>query len=81
MHELKHSVSQGRSTIQIFFSIHIFNLINFLNMWEIANYADEATPYTIYLAIPTLYLNLILFKWLDDSCMKINSDESYLLLS
>ena len=58
----------------------------FLENHELANYADDSTPYSAErnhkLVIEELEISSsILFKWLQTNCMKVNTDKSHLLLS
>ena len=58
----------------------------FLENHELANYADDPTPYSAKrnhkLAIEELETSSsILFKWLQNNYMKVNTDKSHLLLS
>ena len=54
--------------------------------WPVANYADDATPYTggknTQDGITSLEnCALVLFKWFENILTKANSDKSHLLLS
>ena len=58
----------------------------FLENHKLANYADDSTPYSAKrnhkLVIEELETSSsILFKWLQTSYMKVNTDKSHLLLS
>ena len=53
----------------------------FLEDFDIANYADDSTPYNVDKNIEFLLNNLeqslsILFKWLNDNCVKVNTGKS-----
>ena len=58
----------------------------FLEDYELTNYADDTTPYSAQrnyqLVIKDLEKSsVILFKWLGNNFMKVNTHKSYLLLS
>ena len=58
----------------------------FLEDYEIANYADDTTPYSAQRNYQFVIEELeksseILFKWLGNDFMKVNTDKSHLLLS
>ena len=58
----------------------------FLEKSEIANYVDDSTPYNVNKNIEFVINNLehlssILFKWLNNNCMKVNTHKSHLLVS
>ena len=57
----------------------------FLEDYDIANYADDSTPYNADKNVESVVNNLehsssILFKWLNDN-MKVNTGKSHLLVS
>ena len=58
----------------------------FLEGFDIANYADDSTPYCAGKNAESVANNLeqsstILFKWLNNNYMKVNTGKSHLLLS
>ena len=58
----------------------------FLENFDIANYADDSTPYkadkNIEFAVNNLeHLSTIFFKWLNSNYMKVNTGKSHLLIS
>ena len=58
----------------------------FLEDFDIVNDADDCTPYNADENIGFVVNNLeqlssILFKWLNDNYMKVNTDKSHLLVS
>ena len=58
----------------------------FLEGFDIANYADDSTPYCAGKSAESVANNLeqsstILFKWLNNNYMKVNTGKSHLLLS
>ena len=58
----------------------------FLEGFDIANYADDSTPYCASKSAESVVNNLeqsstILFKWLNNNYMKVNTGKSHLLLS
>ena len=61
-------------------------MFHFLKDFDIANYADDSTPYNVNKNIEFVVNNLeqslsILFKWLSDNYMEVNTDKSHLLVS
>ena len=57
----------------------------FLEDFDIANYADDSTPYNADKNIEFVVNNLeqsssILFKWLNNNYMKVNTDKSHPLV-
>ena len=68
------------------FKIFICDKINFLVDFEIADYADGSTPFSAkhdcQSAVDELQISYsILFIWLKNNYMKMNTEKSYLLLS
>ena len=54
----------------------------FLEGFDIANYADDSTPYCAESVVNNLeHSSTILFKWLNNNYMKVNTGKSHLLLS
>ena len=58
----------------------------FLEDFDIANYADDSTPHCAGKSAEFVVNNLersstILFKWLNNNYMKVNTGKSHLLLS
>ena len=56
----------------------------FLEGFDIENYADDSTPYCACKSAESVVNNLgqsltILFKWLNNNYMKVNTGKSYLL--
>ena len=61
-------------------------MIYFLEDFDIVNYADESTRYNadknIEFVVNNLeHLSSILFKWLNDNSLKLNTGKSHLLVS
>ena len=57
----------------------------FLEGFDIANYADDPTPYCAGESAESVVSNLeqsptILFKWLNNNYIKVNTGKSHLLL-
>ena len=68
----------------LLFNIFLADLLFILNNTEIANYADDTTPYAVSDNIDDLISSLErsskdLLKWLDDNVMKSNLDKCHLL--
>ena len=58
----------------------------FLEDFDLANYADDFTPYNADKNVEFIVNNLehsssILFEWLNDNHMNVNTGKSYLLFS
>ena len=58
----------------------------FLEDFDIANYANNSTPYNAdknHESVVNIlqHLSPILFKWLNDNYMKVNTGKSHLLVS
>ena len=61
-------------------------MLYFLEDFEITNYADDSTPYNVDKGVEFVVNNLehsssILFKWLNDNYMNVNTGKSNLLVS
>ena len=61
-------------------------MFHFLEDFNIANYADNSIPYNVYKNIEFVgnnleHLSSILFKWLNDNYMRVNTGKSHLLVS
>ena len=79
-------VPQGSILGPLLFNVFICDMFYFLEDFDIANYADDSTPYNAGENIEFVVNNLeqsssILFKWLNDNYMKVNTDKSHLLVS
>ena len=79
-------VPQGSILGPALFNVFICDMFYFLEDFDIANYADDSTPYNAGENIEFVVNNLeqsssILFKWLNDNYMKVNTDKSHLLVS
>ena len=77
-------VPQGSILGPLLFNIFLADLFFTLNNTEIANYADDTTPYAVSDNIDDLISSLErsskdLLKWLDDNVMKSNLDKCHLL--
>ena len=84
--EILYGVPQGSILGPLLFNIFICDMFYFLENYELANYADDSTPYSAKrnhkLVIEELETSSsILFKWLQTNYMKVNTDKSHLLLS
>ena len=68
----------------MFYFLEGFDIANYAD--GIANYADDSTPYCAGKSAESVANNLeqsstILFKWLNNNYMKVNTGKSHLLLS
>ena len=84
--EILHGVPQGLILGSLLFNIFICDMFYFLEDFDVANYADNTVPNSadkrIELFVNNLeHLSSILFKWLNDNYMKVNTGKSHLLFS
>ena len=68
------------------FNIFICDMLYFLEDFDTANYEDDSRPYCAGKSAEFVVNNLeqsstILFEWLDNNCMKVNTGKIHLLLS
>ena len=79
-------VPQGSILGPLFFNIYMNDIFWFTPAVNIANYADDSTPYTTSNDIETLLEILqknteILMKWFNENYMKSNNDKCHLVIS
>ena len=84
--EMLFGVPQGSIVGPLLFSIFMCNMFYFLEDFDIANYADDSTPYCAGKSAEFVVKNLeqssaILFEWRSNNYMKVNTGKSHLLLS
>ena len=84
--KINDSYSSWREILgHLLFNIFICHMLYFLGDYEIANYADDTTPYSAqrnhqFVIEELEKSSAILFKWLGNNFMKVNTDKSHLLL-
>ena len=79
-------VPQGSILRPLLLNIFICDMFSILEDIDIANYADDTTPYCADKCAEFVVNNLeqssaILFEWLNNNYMKVNTGKSHLLLS
>ena len=79
-------VPQGSILGPLLFNIFICDMFYFMEDFEIANYADDSTPFSAKLNHKSVVEELeisssVLFTWLRNNYMKANTEKSHLLLS
>ena len=84
--EIVFGVPQGSMLGPLLFNISLTELFFIANSMDIANYADDNTPYATANDIDSLIASLeeaskSLFTWFDNNLMKSNADKCHLLVS
>ena len=79
-------VPQGSILGPLIFNIYMNDIFYFIREEDLANYADDNTPYTIENEIETLTRIIekdafILIKWFNDNYLKLNEDKCKLLIT
>ena len=79
-------IPQGSILGPLLFNIYINDLLLFVNGKNVANYADDNTPYAMNLRLDSLVENIendasILITWFRDNYLKMNEDKCHLLIT
>ena len=79
-------IPQGSILGPLLFNIYINDLFYFVNETELANYADDNTPYAIDIDTDSVINTLendadILIRWFRDNYMKLNEDKCHFLIT
>ena len=86
--EIIFGVPQSSILGPLLFNIFTCDMFYFLEDYGIANYADNSTPYNADKNVESVVNDLInehssslLFRWLNDNYMKVNTGKNHLLVS
>ena len=79
-------VPQGSILGPLLFNIYLNDIFYFVNKSNIANYADDTTPYSVDAKIEPLLNTLetdteTLINWFNNNYLKLNADKCHLLIS
>lgn len=79
-------IPQGSIIGPLLFNIYINDIFFFIDKHNLANYADDNTPFAINSKLDTLLTSLetytsILVLWLEDNYFKMNPDKCHLLVT
>ena len=79
-------VPQGSILGPLLFNIYLNDIFYFIHNCDLANYADDTTPYSIQKNLDDLFQCLykdtsVLIKWFKDNYLQLNPDKCKLLIS
>ena len=84
--DITSGVPQGSILGPLLFNIYINDIFYFVDKSDVANYADDTTPYSVETSIESLLQCLykdtsVLIKWFKDNYLQMNPDKCKLLIS
>ena len=84
--DIEQGVPQGSILGPLLFNIYLNDIFFFVENCDLANYADDTTPYSIETSMNTLLQSLykdtsILIRWFKNNYLQLNPDKCKLLVS
>ena len=85
-HNILNGVPQGSILGPLLFNIYLNDIFYFVNTCDIANYADDTTPYSVDIFMDSLLNSLeadthTFIKWFRNNYLQLNADKCHLLIS
>ena len=83
--DIKSGVPQGSILGPLLFNVYVNDMFYFVGSSDVANYADDTTPYTVNKTMDALLNSLendtsTLTRWFYDNYLKMNVDKCHLLV-